>query len=109
MTDDFDILKDLGITIQDGFIKTATETIRLQDIKRIEIKRRPTILGYLIALTQFSEVKVSLIAHGDFGEVVLCGYETYCFLHAGDRGKSVIEVFGLAKEAIEAALVESQY
>src|SRR6266853_7029234 len=98
-------LQELGISIEDGFLRTSKETIRLKDIQRVQIHYSATPFGWLISPTQFTVFRIRLIVHGGFGQAVLSKHEVFSFTWFPLAWQDKRDLYGAAKTAIEADLV----
>jgi hypothetical protein len=96
----------LGIAVEDGLLKSGNETVRIRDIRRVQIEGGLTLLGYAMAITQFTELRIALVVHGSFGRAVLSEREFFNSLWFRGNANTVRLQYDDAKAAVERLVAE---
>ena len=99
-------LEALSIVVRNGLLTSPHESLRINDIQRFQVEGGLTPFGYLIALSQFTEVRISLIAYGSFGRAVVSKSEFINSLWFRKRVRAIRQIYELAKSELDDVLAD---
>jgi hypothetical protein len=104
----FTALEELGITVRGGLLISANNTVRVEDIRRVEVEFKVPLLGWVISPTHLGIYMIRLIVHGSFGAAVVAESTRFGITWFQFKWiERTREVYDSAKEAIEIIMSSS--